>query len=150
LAKPAQQRIIISIFVLVITVLLVTGTVLSYDLNTLVNSQQYTAGVSLIRTATLLSLTAFLGILSFAIWRTVQVKTGKRAPSDDVTPWFTRIVWCGVFVVVRLVWAIRSSFSAREAGAVFNPFRDSNESVWSNLGMVVVMEFLALSVCMLP
>lgn len=79
------------------------------------------------------------------------MSTGRRVPDYEVaTPWYTRLVMCGAFVIVRFIWAIGSAFSVRQAGAAFNPFRDTKTSVWMNLGLGVVMEALVVGGCMLP
>jgi hypothetical protein len=50
--------------------------------------------------------------------------------------------------VVRFVWAIGCAWAAEDSGARFDPLRHGAVSTWTNLGMVVVMEFVLCLMCL--
>ncbi|KAK1826112.1 hypothetical protein QBC39DRAFT_365178 [Podospora conica] len=54
-----------------------------------------------------------------------------------------RLSMVGAPVTIRLLWSVVSTWSVNSEKSRFSPFRDSAQGVYTHLGMVLVMEFLA-------
>ncbi len=102
------------------------------------SDERYPAGVRVLRAGVFIFVALASG-LPYCAWHAMP--EDKRQSAGFVA-FYLLLATGGPFLATRLVWAVGSAFSLHLHGAAFSPFRDTNASVWVNLGTAVVMEFL--------